>query len=108
MSFYWQWWRFPYERSTWTTNHEQARRWYKALELAGVEPVRDQVRAALARGAGSPGGIPIWTEQSVTIGFCQEWLSWHDRRKAGLKIFWTVVSIVVPVLLAIIGWHLSN
>src|SRR5262249_38507474 len=65
----------------------------------------EQVRAALARGAGPPGVIPISTEQSVTIGFCQEWLSWHDHRKDSREgahhrwqIFLTMVGIVVTVL----------
>jgi len=68
--------------------------------------VRDKVSAAVARGAGAPGCIPIWTEQCVTIGFCQEWLSWHDRRKASQEIFWTTVGIIVPLLVTIVGWYL--
>ena len=106
MGFYWQRWRFPYERSSWVADHKQARRWYEALEARGVEPVRDKVSAAVARGAGAPGCIPIWTEQCVTIGFCQEWLSWHDRRKASQEIFWTTVGIIVPLLVTIVGWYL--
>jgi hypothetical protein len=116
MGFYWQWWRFPYERSRRWANEAQARRWYEACESQGVEQVRAQVNAALARGAGPPGSIPISTVPSVTIGFCQEWLSWHDSRKASREdahrrrqIFWVIVgAVVVPVILAIIGWHLSR
>ena len=107
MRFAWQWWRFPYERSAWATEG-QARRWHEACERQGVELVRDQVRAAIARGAGPAGAIPISTEQSVTVGFCQEWLSWHDRRKARRQLFWTALGIVVTVILAIVGWMIGR
>src|SRR5262245_53714502 len=50
----------------------QAQRWYAALE----RPRRRASTRCTCRGAGPPGAIPISTEQSVTIGFCQEWLSW--------------------------------
>src|SRR5262245_31775371 len=83
MGFYWQRWRFPYERSSpWSQDTEQRRRWYEACEHAGVEQVRAQVSAAVNRGAGPPASIAIGTEQNVVLGFCQEWLTWHDRRKA--------------------------
>jgi hypothetical protein len=108
VQFYWQRWRFPYERSTWCHSVEQCRRWYRVCESQGVEQVREQLKAVLARGAGPRGSIAIWTEPSVTIGFCQEWLSWHDRRKANREdvhrrrqIFW---PLIVAVLLAAIGW----
>ena len=71
--------RFPYEQSTWSSDPEQKRRWYEALERTGPENVR--VRLAQT-GAGSAGSIAIGTEQSLTIGFAQEWLVWHDRQKA--------------------------
>jgi len=110
---YWRWWRFPYERSTWA-GEGQARRWYEALERQGVEQVRDQVRAVLARGAGSPGSVTIGTE-SVTIGFCQEWLTWHDRRKAKREdahrrrqLFLTALGIGVAVILAVVGWLIGR
>jgi hypothetical protein len=113
MSLHWQWWRFPYERTPWG-QPEQWRRWYEALERSGVEQVREQVRAALARGAGPRGSIPISTEHSVTIGFCQEWLSWHDRRKATREehhrrrlIFWSALGVAVAVLMGVVGWYLK-
>jgi hypothetical protein len=72
--------RFPYEQSTWSGGDpERSRRWYEALERSGPE----NVRARLAQtDAGSAGSIAIGTEQSLTIGFAQEWLAWHDRQKA--------------------------
>jgi hypothetical protein len=115
MSLHWQWWRFPYEKSPWSQNPEQCRRWYEALERVGVEQVREQVRAALARGAGPAGSIPISTEQSVTIGFCQEWLNWHDRRKTTREerhrrrlVFWSALGVVVTMLMGVVGWYLKQ
>jgi hypothetical protein len=115
MGFGWRWWRFPYERSVWCSDHEQARRWYEALERQGVEQVREQVRAVLARGAGPRGSIPISTEASVTIGFCQEWLSWKDRRKGSREdayrrrqIGLMITGVVVTILVAIFGWYFSK
>jgi hypothetical protein len=52
------------------------------VESQGVEQVREQLKAVLAKGVGPRGSIAIWTESSVTVGFYQEWLSWHDRRRA--------------------------
>jgi hypothetical protein len=113
MGLYWQWWRFPYERSP--LGGVEARRWYQAPERQGVEQVREQVRAALARSAGPPGAIPISTERNVTIGFCQEWLSWHDCRKANreeahrrCQIYWTILGVAVTVLVAVVGWYSSK
>jgi tRNA A37 N6-isopentenylltransferase MiaA len=71
--------RFPYEECQWHQNEpERQKRWYEVLERTGPE----NVRARLAQtNAGSPGAISIGTEQSLTIGFAQEWLAWHDRKK---------------------------
>jgi hypothetical protein len=109
----WQRWRFPYERSTWATQ-EQAPRWYEACEHQGVEQVREQVRAVLARGAGPRGSVAISTED-VTIGFCQEWLTWHDRRKAKREdanrrrqLFLTALGIGVAVIVAVVGWLIGR
>jgi hypothetical protein len=45
---------------------------------------------------GSAGSVSIGTEHSLTVGFAQEWLAWHDRQKAereanfrSAQIFWT-------------------
>jgi hypothetical protein len=113
MGFYWQRWRFPYERnSVWSQDIEQRRRWYKACEHVGVEQVRTMVRAAVDRGVGSPGAMAIGTEQNVVLGFCQEWLTWHDRRKAKREdarhwrqIFW---PLIILVSLTVIGWIVAR
>jgi hypothetical protein len=84
--------RFDYEKSTWAGGDaEQARRWY--------EECPENVRARLAQtNAGSPGDIPIGREMTMTIGFAQEWLAWHDRQRAereanfrGWQIFWSPI-----------------
>ena len=107
--------RFPYEQnSAWSQDLEQRRRWYEALEHTGPE----NVRAILARtNAGSGGSTAIGTEISIAIGFAQEWLAWHDRKKAereaGFRrgqIFWTrwaALAASVAALAAAIGWALT-
>jgi hypothetical protein len=107
--------RFLYEQSTWSHGDiERSRRWYDVLERTGPE----NVRARLAQtDAGSPGSISIGTEQSLTIGFAQEWLAWHDRRKAEREasfrrrqIFWTAcaaIAATVAALSAVFGWLLK-
>src|SRR4051794_21473225 len=74
--------RFPYEASRWSAGQpEQAKRWLDELEIIGAQ----NVRARLAQvNAGSGGSIPIGTSQ-MTIGFAQEWLAWHDRRKEAVE-----------------------
>jgi hypothetical protein len=91
---------------------QQRRRWYKACEHVGVEQVRTMVRAAVDRGVGSPGAMAIGTEQNVVLGFCQEWLTWHDRRKAKREdarhwrqIFW---PLIILVSLTVIGWIVAR
>jgi hypothetical protein len=107
--------RFPYEKSTWVHHDpERSRRWYEVLERTGPE----NVRARLAQtDAGSAGSIAIGTEISLTIGFAQEWLAWHDRRKVEreaafrrAQIYWTrwaAVAASVAALAAAIGWALT-
>jgi len=108
--------RFPYEQSTWSGGDpERSRRWYEALERSGPE----NVRARLAQtDAGSAGSIAIGTEQSLTIGFAQEWLAWHDRQKAEreakfrrrqiLWTAWAAIAASVAALAAAIGWALTT
>ena len=57
------------------------------------------------------------TEISVTIGFAQEWLAWHDLRKSereatfrSNQIFWTrwaAMAASLAALAAAIGWMLT-
>jgi hypothetical protein len=81
------------------------------LEQTGPE----NVRARLAQtDAGSGGSISIGTENSLTIGFAQEWLAWHDRQKSaremrfrGSQIFWTrwaALAATVAGAATAIGW----
>jgi hypothetical protein len=115
--------RFPYEQCQWAHNDPaRQRRWYEVLERTGPE----NVRARLAQtDAGSPGSISIGTEQSLTIGFAQEWLAWHDRQKAereatfrGAQIYWTrwaaiaasvaaAAAVVGSAAAAVVGWVLK-
>jgi hypothetical protein len=101
--------RFPYEKSSWNSNHSE--RWYAALERTGPE----NVRARLAQtDAGSRGAIAIGTEQTITIGFAQEWLAWHDNRKSEREaefrrrsVFWTRIAAVAAAVAAcagVVGW----
>jgi hypothetical protein len=108
--------RFPYEQSPWfPSDPEKGRRWYEALERMGP----DNVRARLAQTfAGSGGSIAIGTEPSLTIGFAQEWLAWHDRQKAEREtkfrrkqIFWTAWAALAATgaaLAAVVGWTLTT
>jgi len=109
--------RFPYEQCTWSPHGdpERQRRWYEVLERTGPE----NVRARLAQtDAGSGGSISIGTEVSLTIGFAQEWLAWHDRQKAereakfrGAQIFWTrwaALAASAAALAAAVGWTLTT
>ena len=108
--------RFPYEQSAWRpSDPERARRWYEALEHIGPE----NVRARLAQiNAGSGGSVSIGTEISLTIGFAQEWLAWHDRKEAEQEvefrrrqIFWTrwaALAASVAALAAAVGWALTT
>ncbi|WP_439366010.1 hypothetical protein ACNJYD_08790 [Bradyrhizobium sp. DASA03005] len=102
--------RFPYERSRWSNLPEQAKRWFEEVETLGPQ----NVRARLAQtDAGSAGAIAIGELQVVTIGFAQEWLAWHDRKRDALEaerhshhVFWTSVAAwaaTVAAAAAVIG-----
>jgi hypothetical protein len=108
--------RFPYEQSEWAggIDAERRRRWYEALEkMAAVN-----VRARLAQtDAGSLGTMTIGSE-SITIGFVQEWLAWHDRQTSEREnsfrrrqIFWTrwaAWAATVAALATAVGWILTT
>jgi hypothetical protein len=108
--------KFPYEQTPWSPGDpERQRHWYEVLERTGPE----NVRARLAQtDAGFAGSISIGTEQSLTIGFAQEWLAWHDRQKAKREakfrrgqIFWTrwaALAASVAALAAAVGWALTT
>jgi hypothetical protein len=97
--------RFPYEQSSWSNDKEQRRRWYEVLERTGPA----NVRARLAQtNTGSRSAVFIGEEVSMTKGFAEEWLAWHDRRKAeredGFRrdqIFWTRWAALAATLAAI-------
>jgi hypothetical protein len=107
--------RFPYETCTWARNEpDKQRRWLDTLEKTGPA----NVRARLAQtDAGSAGAIAIGTEHSVTIGFAQEWLAWHDRRASereakfrATQIFWTrwaAIAASVAASAAFVGWAIT-
>jgi hypothetical protein len=73
--------RFDYMNNRWADgdgDKDKTRRWYEELERTGPE----NVRARLAQtDAGSRGAFSIGAEMSMTIGFAQEWLAWHDRQR---------------------------
>src|SRR6266508_6658107 len=108
--------RFPYKKSTWAPSEpERQRRWFEALERTGPENVRARL-AQVPTGTGSAATIPVGTEMSIALGFAQEWLAWHDRRKsereAGFRsdqIFWTrwaALAASLAALAAAVGWGL--
>jgi broad specificity phosphatase PhoE len=107
--------RFPYEETTWASGSaENAKAWFEALERIGPA----NVRARLAQNdAGSRGAMSIGTVQTMTKGFAEEWLAWHDRQTAareanfrGWQIFWTrwaAIAASVAALAAAVGWALT-
>jgi len=103
---------FPYETSRWGgAEPQQVRDWFDELERLGPQ----NVRARLAQSdAGSRGAIAIGSVNSMTIGFAQEWLAWHDRRQEALaeqrhrrQVFWTRFAALAATATAIagtVGW----
>lgn len=107
--------RFPYERSTWAQSDLGiAQKWFEVLEKTG----RENVRARLVQtDAGSGGSISIGIEHSLTIGFAQEWLAWHDMQRESreskfksAQIFatrWAAGAASVAAAAAAIGWAIT-
>lgn len=103
--------RFPYEASRWTRNQpDKAKQWFEELEALGPQ----NVRARLAQfDAGSGGAITTGSAQYLTIGFAQEWLAWHDRKREDVEaqrhdqnVFWTrfaALAATVAAAAAVIG-----
>lgn len=84
--------RVPYETSRWSAGQpEQAKRCLDELEMGP-----QNVRARLGQtDTGSSDAFSIGSIR-MTIGFAQEWLAWHDRRRETLEasrhnrqVFWT-------------------
>lgn len=73
------------------------------------------VRALLAQSGAGPGGsVAIGTEVSMTRGFAEEWLAWHDRRKAERKdsfrhtqVRWLRWAVIVTAIVGAVGWLLA-
>lgn len=104
--------RFPYETSRWAgADQQQTQDWYDELERLGPQNVR--LRLAQSD-AGSRGAIAIGSVSVMTIGFVQEWLAWHDRRREALEaerhrrqVFWTRFAALAATATAIagtVGW----
>ena len=82
----------------------RSREWFEELETIGVQ----NVRARLAQfDAGSGGAIAIGSVQYLTIGFAQEWLAWHDRKREALEahrhnqeVFWTRFAALAATVAA--------
>jgi hypothetical protein len=104
--------KFPYQSSAWHHgDNEVSERWLAALEKTGPE----NVRARLAHVSfGSAASVAIGIEQTITIGFAQEWLAWRDQLKSAeqtarldRQIFWTrtaAIAACVAGLSTAIGW----
>jgi hypothetical protein len=103
--------RFPYETSRWGGGQPQAKQWFEELEMLGAQ----NVRARLAQtDAGSAGAIAIGSIPFLTIGFAQEWLAWHDRKRERLEaqrhnrqVFWTRFAALAATIAAAsagLGW----
>ena len=105
--------RFPYEKSTWGQGDEQ-RRWYEALERATPDIVRAQLDR-LPPSVGPRASFAVDTETNITIGFAQDWLTWHDSektRRAAVSRRWAVaLKVLVPVIAAalavLLSWYLD-
>jgi hypothetical protein len=70
--------RFPYETSRWGGNQsEQAKLWFEELETQSPQNVRNRLAQT---DAGPAGAVTIGTTR-MTIGFAEDWLAWHDRKR---------------------------
>jgi hypothetical protein len=108
--------RFPYEAdNSWVHDPATKLKWYQALEDTGPE----NVRAILAQSPhGSGASISVGDEISMTKGYAQRWLAWHDRKKAeresafrSTQIFWTRWAAIVATVIAVgyaLNWMFQN
>ena len=103
--------RFPYETSRWAGGG-QAKDWFDELQRLAPQ----NVRARLAQiNAGSGAAIAIGNVTTMTIGFAQEWLAWHDQKREALEaqrhnreVFWTrfaalAATVAAAAAAAVIG-----
>jgi hypothetical protein len=107
--------RFPYEAvNPWEQDLNIKEKWCQALEDTGPE----NVRAILAIDhSGSRSSISIG-ECSMTKGYAQRWLAWHDRKKSeresafrSNQIFWTRWAAIVATIIAVgyaLNWMIQN
>jgi hypothetical protein len=107
--------RFPFEKSQWqAAQPERQREWYEALERTGTSSVRIRLQQV---DASSNGSMSIGGVQSMTKGFAEEWLAWHDRRKdekerefRSNQIFWTrwaAFAASVAAAAGAVGWIIT-
>lgn len=69
---------FPYKASRWSAGQpDQAKRWFEELETQSPQNVRNRLAQT---DAGPAGAITIGTTE-MTIGFAEDWLAWHDRKR---------------------------
>jgi hypothetical protein len=70
--------RFLYEGSRWSpAQPDEAKRWCEELETQSPQNVRNRLAQT---NAGPAGAVTIGTTQ-MTIGFAEDWLAWHDRKR---------------------------
>jgi hypothetical protein len=107
--------RFPFETSQWHPGDlERQRTWYEALERTGTGSVR--IRLQQIEGS-SNASMSVGGVQSMTKGFAEEWLAWHDQRKDERErefrrnqIFWTrwaAFAATVAAAAGAIGWIIT-
>src|SRR5882757_7764705 len=87
--------KYPLEKAIFgPSDQAMAESWVHSLEITGPENVR--ARLAQHGGVGPGAAIPIGMVQSMSVGFAEQWLAWHDQQKSeresvfrARQIFWT-------------------
>ena len=107
--------RFPFDTpSPWVQETDTKLKWCAALEFTGPENVR-LILGQIPTGARSSISVG---EVSMAKGYAEQWLAWHDRRKAdresafrSKQIFWTRWAAIVASLIAlgaVLNWMWNN
>jgi hypothetical protein len=99
--------RFPFDTpSPWEQDVDKKLKWCEALESTGPENVR-LILGQIPTGARSSISVG---EVSIAKGYAEQWLAWHDRRKAdresafrSKQIFWTRWAAITASLIALGG-----